>query len=232
MTEFIDGGRSAAFMVWQLWALVAAMLAAALILGLIRRWWLARSGIVDIDRMSGRVFEEYPVTLFRREGYRVELTKFRGDYGGDLVIAMDGVRTVVQAKRWKRNVGVKAVQEVVAAKAMYDATAAMVVANSRYTEQAKLLARKNGVVLWDRDELASHLYKAGVKDNVERTRPCGAIEIAPGKDALDRPTVETCATCHKTLTPGERAYCSRNARRFAGRMLCFRHQRGASRART
>ena len=39
--------------------------------------------------------------LFGKLGYRVENTRYAGDYGEDLVIAKDGIRTVVQAKRYK-----------------------------------------------------------------------------------------------------------------------------------
>lgn len=68
-------------------------------------------------------------------------------------------RTVVQAKCWKKNVGVKAVQEVVASRAMYGAERAIVVTNSFFTRQARSLAAKNGVELWDRDELLKALLR-------------------------------------------------------------------------
>jgi restriction system protein len=114
---------------------------------------LARSGIADIDRMSGGQFEQYLAVLFRTLGYHVERTGKAGDYGADLVISRDGVRTIVQAKRYTKNVGVKAVQEAVTAKAMYRCSDAMVVTNSYFTKQAQVLARSNAVALWDRERL-------------------------------------------------------------------------------
>jgi restriction system protein len=66
---------------------------------------------------------------------------------------------VVQAKRWTKRVGVKAVQEAVAAKAMYRCTRAMVVTNSFFTDPAKRLAHENGVELWDRDRLIEALLR-------------------------------------------------------------------------
>ncbi len=80
-------------------------------------------------------------------------TRAHGDYGADLVLEKDGVRTVVQAKRWTKNVGVKAIQEAVAAKPIYRCEHAMVVTNRYFTEQARRLAKANGVRLWNRDEL-------------------------------------------------------------------------------
>ena len=75
-----------------------------------------------------------------RLGYSVEVTRYRGDYGADLVVRKGGQKTAVQAKRWKKRVGLKAVQEAVAAKAMYGCDHALVVANREFTQQARRLA--------------------------------------------------------------------------------------------
>jgi restriction system protein len=134
-----------------------------------KRQRLAQSGIADIDKMDGKTFEECLETLFTRLGYAVESTPYRGDWGGDLVIVKDKVRTVVQAKRYQKSVGVRAVQEVAAAKAKYRCTEAMVVTNSLYTRQARELARVNRVVLWDREQLVEMLLKKEkVPENIRK----------------------------------------------------------------
>lgn len=122
-----------------------------------RRRRLASSGIFEIDKMDGKTFEERLCLLFRRQGYRVEQTPYSGDWGADLVLIKAGVRTVVQAKRYSKSVGVRAVQEAVAAKAKYRCTGAMVVTNSTFTRQAIELARVNAVTLWGREELMANL---------------------------------------------------------------------------
>ena len=142
---------------WWLILIVAALLAARGVVWLIRERRLARSGISEIDRMDGITFERRLAHLFASRGYRVEQTRARGDYGADLVLEKDGARTVVQAKRWKKNVGVKAVQEAVAARPMYRCDYSMVVTNRYFTEQASRLARANGVRLWNRDDLVRAL---------------------------------------------------------------------------
>ncbi|WP_253187253.1 restriction endonuclease [Paenibacillus sp. GP183] len=48
--------------------------------------------------MDGRQFELYLGLLFKALGYKTEVTLSAGDYGADLVIEKNGVRTVVQAK--------------------------------------------------------------------------------------------------------------------------------------
>jgi restriction endonuclease len=146
---------------WPLWVLVALVAAAKLALWLHQEVRLRRAGIAEVDRMDGPTFERFLVSLFRRLDYRVEHTGRRGDFGADLVVAKGGRRTVVQAKCWKRNVGVGAVQEAVAAKGYYRCDDILVVTNRRYTEPAKKLARANAVTLWSRDELVAKLLAVG-----------------------------------------------------------------------
>ena len=112
-----------------------------------------RSDLRKIDKMTGREFEEYLVVQFKKLGYKVILTAESGDYGADLVIERNGKRTIIQAKRYDGNVGNSAVQEVVAALGYYDADDGIVVSNSYFTANAKILANANGVELWDRDKI-------------------------------------------------------------------------------
>lgn len=116
---------------------------------------LRNSGIAEIDKMSGAEFENYLGQLFRILGYRVEVTQTSGDYGADLILTKEGNRIVVQAKRYSKNVGLKAVQEVQSARAHYAAAEAWVITNSNFTGQAVVLAQSNGVKLISREELIS-----------------------------------------------------------------------------
>ncbi|MDN4617855.1 restriction endonuclease [Paenibacillus sp. PsM32] len=120
---------------------------------------LRRSGIAEIDKMSGDQFEHYLGQLFKLQGYNATVTQAQGDYGADLVLNKDGKRIVVQAKRYSKNVGLKAVQEVYGAIAHYKASAGWVVTNSRYTPQARTLARSNNVRLVDREELVEMILR-------------------------------------------------------------------------
>jgi len=114
---------------------------------------LKRSGIADIDKMSGRQFEHYLGHLLKSHGYLVNVTQAAGDFGADLVITKDGRKIVVQAKRYSKNVGIKAVQEAQASIAHYGAAGAWVISNSGYTDAAISLAKSNNVRLIDRDQL-------------------------------------------------------------------------------
>jgi len=117
-----------------------------------------QSGIENIDAMNGKQFEDRLWLLFRDQGYSVETTPLSGDYGADLILGKNGVRTVVQAKRYSHRVSLEAIQEAVAAQAKYHCSQAIVVTNSYFTKAAKELAYHNRTELWDRDRLMQELY--------------------------------------------------------------------------
>lgn len=125
---------------------------------------LRRAGMAEIDRMDGRSFEAYLAMLFRRLGYRVFQTAPMADFGGDLLLEKAGSRIVVQAKRWRGPIGLKAVQEVVAARGYYRVADAWVMTNSAFTRPARTLARANGVTLIDRDGLVRLILAARDQD--------------------------------------------------------------------
>lgn len=107
---------------------------------------------IPVDQMSGIDFERHCAALMRqRYGFvRVEMTKTSGDYGGDLVgYHRDGSKWVIQCKRYSSHVGVEAVQQVVSAKAVYNADRIAVMTNNVLTASAKELASKNGVVVYE-----------------------------------------------------------------------------------
>ena len=144
---------------------VVATAVVVLVAVMVRRWWSRRYWLnsvemAEIDRMTGREFEETCAEIFRRLGYTVEVTQTTRDHGADLVLQRRSDRIVVQTKRQEGRVGNSAVQEIVAAKAYYKANRAMVITNSSFAPPAVTLAEPNGVELVDRTELARLLAKA------------------------------------------------------------------------
>lgn len=124
---------------------------------------LGKSGMHDIDYMDGFLFEEYLSVLFKKLGYKPQVTKRVGDYGADLILK-GKKKIVVQAKRYRGKVGLKAVQEVYSAKAFYNCDEAWVVTNSIYTNQAKNLAKACNVKLIDREGLQKMILKANPEE--------------------------------------------------------------------
>ncbi|WP_293146301.1 MULTISPECIES: restriction endonuclease [unclassified Microcoleus] len=121
---------------------------------------LSDSGILEVDTMTGKEFENFLYVHFRQCGYNVNLTQDSQDYGADLILYKDGLKTVVQAKRSKNPVGIKAVQEVAGAVRHYKGNKGRVITNNRFTENAYKLAKSNEVELWDRKELIEFLLTA------------------------------------------------------------------------
>lgn len=129
---------------------------------------LLSSSITDIDLMEGYMFEDYLKILFFYLGYRVEVTQKSRDYGADLVLInpQNNKKIIVQAKRYNKPVGSKAVQEIFTAKIHYGADYAWVVTNNTFTPQAEQLAKENQIRLIDRTELVE-LY----------TKVCGQLQL-------------------------------------------------------
>ena len=121
---------------------------------------LLDSGILEVDEMTGKEFEKFLALNFINFGYSVTLTQDSQDYGADLILYKDGSKTVVQAKRSKNQVGIKAVQEVAGAVRHYNGNKGIVITNNRFTENAYNLAESNEVELWDRKILIEFILRA------------------------------------------------------------------------
>ena len=174
---------------------------------------LAKSGIADIDKLSGKDFEQYLEIFFKKLGYQVKRTPYQGDYGADLVLRQGDEKTVVQVKRYNRSVGVKAVQEAVASKEYYHSDKAMVVTNNDFSRQARILAQANQVELWDRDDLVSRLISSKDTKSFEFASsteglPSEQMKLQPAMNASAAPT---CARCGTQVSPKVQSYCVSHA---------------------
>ncbi len=119
----------------------------------LQREGLRQLEIDDVDAMSGVAFETYVAELFRRQGYTIHTTATSGDYGVDLIMLKDGIRTAVQTKRYSKPVNQAAIREAVAGMKHYKCTESMVVTNSSFTRFATELAATNNCWLVDREGL-------------------------------------------------------------------------------
>jgi restriction system protein len=106
------------------------------------------------EDMSPTEYESYCAEELRVVGWHAETTKATGDQGADVIASRDGVRLVVQCKKYTNAVGNDAVQQVIAAKMFHDGHIAAVISSAPFTVSAKLLAAKADVVL---------LHHSGIK---------------------------------------------------------------------
>ena len=152
-----------------------------------RRAWdrAFTSGMPELDGLSGEAFESRISGLLRSLGYKTEITKATGDTGADIIAVRRQQTTLVQTKHQVAEVGVPAIQEAIASRQHYEASSALVVTTSTFTPQARELASRAGVDLWDRATLTKRLEEAERRRKQRRSRvrraalPVAASEAGP-----------------------------------------------------
>lgn len=188
---------------------------------------LKKANINEIDKMSGTMFERYLEQFFKRQGWNVKRTGGKGDYGADLILSSAKKNVVIQAKRWKKNVGYEAIQQAYTSKDVYGCAEAWVITNSGFTEQARDGAKRLGIKLWDREVLiekmanvnAAQTIKVNEHESVEKVAASTISALYGQEDDLF-----VCARCGKPVTNKVKEYCLSNQRRFNGRIYCYGHQ--------
>ena len=126
--------------------------------------WLFARGGYSIDDLLGTDFERCLEAMFVRLGYQVERTETY-DFGADLLLTKQGLRTAVQAKRQEGPVGERAVQQVLAGRVHYKCDGAQVVTNSELMPRAHKLASECEVRVVERPELTRLLQLAGMVES-------------------------------------------------------------------
>lgn len=143
---------------WGLLGLLLLVLVAALAWLVLRgRRRQARAlALRDLQALTPRQLELHVAQVISAlPGWRAEATRGSSDQGADVIaVGPGGVRVAVQVKHYRNNVGNAAVQEIVAAKAFYRCSQAVVVTSGPgYTRPAQALAQANRVPLWGPGEL-------------------------------------------------------------------------------
>jgi len=208
---------------WPMWLFIGLIIVLKFIYKMWEKQRLIKSGITEIDQMDGLTFEKYLETLFENLDYKVERTQYIGDYGADLITRKDGVKTVIQAKRYKRKVDIKAIQEAAAAKGKYGCSEAMVVTNSFFTKPAIELAKANKVDLWDRDKLVKALLS--IKKQSSDMEPHQESAAVREQSMTTTTENDACIVCGKLVSEKVKQYCQSNPQRFGGKIYCFDHQK-------
>jgi len=109
----------------------------------------AKSPSISYIDLNGTEFENYLMNLFRKMGYEVIGTPATGDQGADMFLIINDKKVAIQAKKYSKPVGNKAIQEVVSARSFYSCDEAWVITNSQFTRSAYELAQKCDVKLVD-----------------------------------------------------------------------------------
>lgn len=103
--------------------------------------------------MNGKQYEKHVAKRMKWHGFIfVRVSGKSGDYGADVMARTFPLmrKVVVQCKHYKKPVGVEAVQEAISAREYYGASKAIVASNNTFTRNAKKLAKKCNVKLWEK----------------------------------------------------------------------------------
>lgn len=105
------------------------------------------------ETMTGIQYEQLCGNILEKQGWQIKYTKKSGDQGVDIIAIRQSITLAVQCKRYKKPIGNKAIQEVVAGQQFYNATYALVIASNGFTKSAKQLAQKTNVLLLNHQPL-------------------------------------------------------------------------------
>lgn len=114
--------------------------------------------LLDIDRLNPNLFEASIAALYKKQGFEIYLTPYTNDKGVDVVVLKNGENYLIQVKQTKSLVGNEAIQEICTAKNYYENKFSeqfnlLTVTNNEYSSSAKILAKSNGIQLFNRNHL-------------------------------------------------------------------------------
>ncbi|MGA8016058.1 MAG: restriction endonuclease [Candidatus Dormiibacterota bacterium] len=124
------------------------------------------SGPVNLTVMSGEELERHLTTFFGRRGYTVWPTSARGEVSPALLLCRDDQGVVVQVKRWNTALGPEVVRAILEGIRHHAETlrrlgcsriGGLVVSTAQFKPEARELAERSGVLLWDREALETQL---------------------------------------------------------------------------
>ena len=103
--------------------------------------WLEQSWVVPARwydeswwwTLDGWQFEREVGLVFKRMGYKVEVTRGSGDGGVDIIMYKDGLKYIVQCKHYKRPLGPEAVRSLYGVRELFHADRMVMVASKGLT---------------------------------------------------------------------------------------------------
>ena len=142
-------------------ALLFILAAVLFILWRKQRSTYSRATGVGLDFMDEAAFERYLALLFTRMGYQVRRVNY-ADNVSTLMAARNGVSYVIQARRNRRKVGIRAIEDAIATRKHLKCERAIVVTNHFFSNQARKIAKANQVLTLDRHDLIKELKRMNI----------------------------------------------------------------------
>lgn len=105
------------------------------------------------DQMDPYEYEHFCAEQFNNNNWKAKATQGSSDQGVDVIATKNNITLVAQCKRFKKPVGNKAVQEIVAGMKYYQANKGAVIAPNGFTKSAAKLAEANQILLIHHSEI-------------------------------------------------------------------------------
>ena len=123
--------------------------------------------VEEIDRLLPYEFEDWLTDFLNENGFNAEHTKYSGDFGADIIAIRRGIKYAISCKKYSNGLGIRSVQEIIAAMDYYNADIGWVVSTAPYfTSQAYELAKTRHVKLFAKNELLEKLSELKNKQSV------------------------------------------------------------------
>jgi HJR/Mrr/RecB family endonuclease len=128
-----------------------------------------KAGVYSVESLSDKEFEYFIIWLFGELGYIVNSEKLSAVSGVDFVVAKDGEKIAVQARKYPRNCRIKDLMIQVAqdSKVFRCCERTIVLATTYFSEQAIADAKKFDIELWDIDALDRKISEVRAKVDIE-----------------------------------------------------------------
>jgi restriction system protein len=205
--------------IWHIWFIIALGLALSLAYCIWKDRRLSRSGIEDVDSKDIDSFKEKVETVIGRLGYRVEWSNYSSDHGFNIVASKDGVKVLIQAIQSQGRVGVKTVQDAIKEKGFSGCNEVILVTNNYFSERATGLASRNGVVLWNRDDLIESMLDTGEEGPPEE-KPVPYENVTKHFKSIEEFMEEQCKLCTMPANDEELRTCQDNLQESEGIINC------------
>ncbi len=103
--------------------------------------------LAELNKLTGRQFEELIASLFKKDGYAVRHCGGSGDEGIDLILELDQSKDVVQCKRWKSDIGSPVIRDFYGAIMHAAARHGFIITTASFSSSARAFALGKPITL-------------------------------------------------------------------------------------
>jgi HJR/Mrr/RecB family endonuclease len=110
-----------------------------------------------VINLQAREFEHEVATWMSWAGYKTQVTQQSHDDGVDVLATEGDEKLVIQCKRWNRPVGPDKIRELAGAREQWNASRALLITTSDFTDAARAAAESLNIEIWNFDRLTKEL---------------------------------------------------------------------------